>query len=187
MTDSVRLWTGQQQQVVDALERTGVYHVKWEYISQKYQDSAWSFQAAYAFLSQAAQDRGIHPPGADSAIWLYRDPQWIDLNPGCSLLCFEIPADRLLTFDLRLWNRVLNLEYLGETAQDELDFKRELERLSLTSTLPLFQTSFYPIQKRQVQRSWNRIFHTPVEQEVYLQAAVWELRWEWLVVNPEAR
>lgn len=182
MTDSIRLWTGQRQIVLDTLKNAGTYHVRWEYIAQKYQESAWSFQAAYAFLSQAAQSRGICPAGADSAIWLYRDPQWIHQDASCSLLCFEIPRDRILTFDLRLWNRVLNLEYLGESIQDELDFKHELERLSLPSTLPLFQTPFYPLQKRQVQHSWNRIFRARVEPEIYLQAAVWELRLEWLTL-----
>ncbi len=181
MADTLRLWTSQHPRVLDTLQNTGVYHVKWDYVTQKYQESAWSFHSAYTFLARAALDRGICPPGAESAIWLYRDPRWICLDQSCPLLCFDIPAERVLTFDLRLWNRVLNLAYLGEDLQDELRFQKELERLGLSSTLPLFQTSFFPLQKRKVQQSWNRIFTTRTDDELYLQAAVWELRREWMV------
>lgn len=182
MTDTTRLWTGQHQRVLDTLQNTGVYHVKWDYITQKYQESAWSFRTAYGFLAQFAQKQGICPAGAESAIWLYRDPRWICVDSNCPLLCFDVPSDRVLTFDLRLWNRVLNLEYIGENTQDEECFRKELKQLGLTSTLPLFQNAFFPIQKRKVQQSWNRIFSNGTNAGLYLQAAVWELRLEWMVI-----
>lgn len=183
MTDTLRLWSGQRQIVLDTLEKEGRYVVKWDYISQKYQDTAWSFQAAYSFLAMEAQARGLCPEGAQSAIWLYRDPRWICQDRSCHMLCLEVPVDRLLIFDLRLWNRVLNLEYLGKDQQDQAFFQQELERLGLRDTTPLFQTPFYPVQKRKVQRSWQTLLTQPVAQESYLQAAVWELRPEWLCLN----
>lgn len=181
MSDSIRLWTGQQPIAWEALNRDGVYHVKWKYVSQKYGDTAWSFRIAYAFLAQAAQARGLCPPGSQSAIWLYGDPAWICQDETTRLLCLDIPAKRVLTFDLRLWTRILNLEYLGTDPEDEAHFQQELEHLGLYSTLPTFQTPFYPVQKRQIQASWSRLLQADGIPAAYLQAAVWELRQEWLV------
>lgn len=181
MAETLRLWTAQRPLVLDTLRTQGRCLVKWDYVSQKYGESAWSFRAAYAFLAQAAQARGLCPPGAESAIWLYADPRWICQDPSCPILCLDIPAERVLTFDLRLWDRVLNLEYLEADARDRARFEQELRQLGLTDTLPLFKTPFYPLQKRKVQQSWNRLLSGPAAPAAYLQAAVWELRLEWLV------
>ena len=178
--DTLRLWTGQRQIVVDTLKRDGYCYVKWDYISRKYEESAWIFQIAYAFLAQLAEDRGIRPQGADSAFWLYHDPQWICQGEDCSLLRLDVPAERIITFDLRLWQRILNLEYIGENREDEISFQQELAQLGLKNTLPVFKTAFYPLQKRKVQQSWNRLLSLDDCPDKYLQAAVWELRLEWL-------
>ena len=66
--------------------------------------------------------------------------------------------------------------------KDEESFARELKNIGLNNTHKLFSTSFYPMQKRRVRDSWKKLF-TSAEgcPEEYLQAAVWELKKEWLL------
>ena len=75
---------------------------------------------------------------------------------------------------------MLNLEYLGRDKADEERFVRELAGMGVNDTTKLFSSSFYPMQKRKVQESWKRLFSTGDCEEVNREAAVWELRKEWL-------
>ena len=177
----VTLYTAQQPVVLDCIERDGVSVVKRAYIDKKYGDAAWSFQEAYAFFRREMAMRIAPPAGAESPVWLYMDRRWCFMGPDSLLLSFRIPADRLLFFDRRLWERILNLEYLGRDAADEGAFEKELKSIGLSGTQKVFSTAFYPLQRRKVRESWKRLFESADCPESYRQAAVWELRKEWLV------
>ncbi len=174
------LYTAQQPVVLEALEREGVSRVLRAYIDRKYGDTAWIFQEAYSFFRQNAAALLPPPAGAESPVWLYADSRWCHMGPDSLLMRFRIPEELVLCFDRRIWNRILNLEYVGEDAGDEARFERELRALGLESTLKLFSTAFYPVQKRKVRESWKRLFSSGDCPEVCRQAAVWELRREWL-------
>lgn len=178
--DKVTLYTAQRQIVLDTIERYGVYYVKREYIKAKYGESAWVFAEAYAFFRQMAPGYLPCPPEAESGIWLYHDPRWTYATPDTSLIELSIPRDKVLFFDLRLWNRILNLEYIGADERDEREFAERLKRLGLSDTRKLFTTAFYPLEKRRVRESWNRLFSSGGCEPIYLQAASWELRREWI-------
>lgn len=178
--ETVTLWTAQRQIVLDTLSRDGIYMVKWSYIEEKYGETAWNFREAYSFFREAASSILPPPEGAQSGIWLYQDPRWAAADRDSLLLELEVPAEQAVFFDLRLWNRILNLQFLGRDPREEQDFARELERLGLKSTLPLFQTPYYPLQRRAVRQSWKRLFELPLPPETYRQAAVWVLKKEWL-------
>ena len=178
----VTLYTAQQPVVLEALERDGVSRVKLAYIEKKYGDTAWSFKEAYSFFREWAAGILPQPEGAESVIWLYPDSRWCFMLPDSLLMTFRIPEEQVLFFDQRVWNRILNLEYIGKDEKDEERFEKELKNIGLSSTHKLFSTSFYPMQKRKVRDSWKKLFTSsegcPKE---YLQAAVWELRKDWLV------
>jgi hypothetical protein len=181
MTDAV-LYTAQQQVVLDTIEREGVSRVKLAYIDKKYGDTAWSFREAYSFFRETASGILPRPEEAESAIWLFPDSRWCFMGPDSLLMTFRIPRDQVLFFDQRVWNRILNLEYIGKDPADEARFAAELKNIGLDSTHKLFSTSFYPLQKRKVRDSWKRLFSSAEGcPESYLQAAVWELRKEWLI------
>ena len=178
--ETVTLWTAQRQVVLDTLTRDGVYMVKRAYIDEKYQETVWIFREAYSFFRETASVILPPPEGAQSGIWLYQDPRWAGASADSLLLKLEVPVGQAIFFDLRLWNQILNLRFLGRDPQEEQAFARELERLGLKSTLPLFQTPYYPLQRRQVRQSWKRLFEAPLPPETYRQAAVWVLKKEWL-------
>lgn len=178
--ETVVLWTAQRQVVLDTLMRDGAYLVKRAYIDEKYQETAWIFREVYSFFRETASAILPPPEGAQSGIWLYQDSRWTGASADSLLLKLEVPVEQAIFFDLRLWNQILNLRFLGRDAQEEQAFARELERLGLKSTLPLFQTPYYPLQRQAVRRSWKRLFEPPLPPETYRQAAVWVLEKAWL-------
>ena len=104
------------------------------------------------------------------------------MGPDSVLMTFRIPRQQVLFFDQRVWNRILNLDYLGNDEKDEERFAKELKSIGLSNTHKLFSTSFYPMQKRRVRDSWKKLFSSAEGcPEEYLQAAVWELKKEWLL------
>lgn len=177
---TVTLWTAQRQIVLDTLALSGLYQVKGFYVEEKYQEAAWSFQEAYSFFRESAPSRLPRPEGAESGVWLYSDPKWLELSHDTHLLKFEIPSDKVLLFDMRLWNRILNLEYIGADRRDQEAFQQDLERSGLKNTIPLFRTPFYPMLRRRVRQSWQRLFDSDKCPVSYRQAGTWELRSEWL-------
>ena len=177
----VLLYTAQQPVVLEALERDGVSRVRREYIDKKYGDTAWSFQEAYAFFRREMAQRIPRPEGAESPIWLFCDSRWTFASPGSVMMTFRIPEELLLFFDQRVWNRILNLEYLGRDAADEARFAREIAGMGVSDVTKLFANAFYPMQKRKVQESWKRLFSTGDCEETNREAAAWELKKEWLV------
>ena len=179
---TLTLFTAQTQVVIDAVERDGFSRVKWEYIRKKYQGESWVFQQAYAFFAQHAP-RYVQPPeGAESGIWCFRDWRLAVAGTGCLLLELDVPKDQVVLFDSRLWNRILNMEYLGADAADEAAFEKRIANMGLKSSADAFATSFYPTVKREVQQSWQRLFDSAADcPDAYLQAGIWEIRREWIV------
>ena len=178
----VILYTAQSPVVLETLERDGVSRVKLAYIDRKYGDTSWVFQEAYSFFRQNASALLPKPDGAESPIWLFADSRWCFMGPDSVLMTFRIPRQQVLFFDQRVWNRILNLDYLGNDEKDEESFARELKNIGLNNTHKIFSTSFYPMQKRKVRDSWKKLFSSAEGcPEEYLQAAVWELKKEWLL------
>lgn len=183
---TITLFTAQTQVVIDAIERDGYTRVKRAFIQKKYGDQSWVFQQAYSFFAQHAP-RFVEPPeGAESGIWCFRDWRLALAGAGCTLLELEVPRDQAVLFDSRLWNRMLNLEYLGANEADEAAFEKRIAGMGLKSSADAFSTSFYPTVKREILQSWQRLFDSADNcPDTYLEAGLWEIRREWVVTQTE--
>lgn len=179
--ETITLFTAQTQVVLDAIERDGYSRVKREFIQRKYGDGTWVFQQAYSFFAQNAP-RYVEPPeGAESGIWCFRDWRLALAGAGCSLIELEVPKDQAVLFDSRLWNRMLNLEYIGKDEADEEAFEKRITSMGLKISADAFSTSFYPTVKREIQQSWQRLFGSADNcPDAYVQAGIWEIRREWI-------
>ena len=184
MAETIALWTMQSYYALQALKGTGIYQVKRRYVDQKYGEAGRSFQIAYQFFIQEAAGRLPPPPGAESPVWLYRDRRWADSGPGGTLLEVDAPAELAILFDLRSWNRILNLTYLPADPADEAEFSAQLVRQGISRPSDVFLTPYYPQLKSKVCQSWKRLFTSDPPPPEYTQAALWELRREW-VRTPE--
>lgn len=179
-SDKITLWTRQSCAVLKKLQDSGISRVKSEYIDKKYQEAGWSFKIAYDYLK--GEMKKVLPPGegCESPYWLHASKEGTGIFAESILLEFSVPVDRCFFFDTRDWNRVLNLEYLGsdfETAE----FQAELERQGILHASEVFRKPYYPIFKQKIIRSWKKMIKSPeMIEKVNLQAAIWELRLEWL-------
>lgn len=169
----MKLWTAQTAEVWQLLEEQGRTTVKREYIRKKYGSCAWSFLIAYDFMARKLAEKVPPPAGAESPVWLFADPKWAGEDPQP----LEVPEDQILLFDLRKWYRVLSLSYVG-TPQEEAAFEEMLKRQGIRDSAEVFRTAFYPLQKRQITASWNRVFDLPEDRQ-YCQAACWLLDRAW--------
>jgi len=180
--ETIILYTAQTQIVLDAIERDGYSRVKREYVQGKYGEGSWVFQQAYSFFAQYAP-RYVEPPeGAESGIWCYVDWRLALSGAGCYLIELSVPRGQAILFDSRIWNRMLNLEYIGTNEADEDAFERKIANMGLKSTVDAFSTEFYPTVKREILQSWQRLFDSAENcPHEYLEAGLWELRREWIV------
>ncbi len=176
--ETIALWTAQADIVLETIDRDGVYYVKKRYVDQKYQESAWIFQTAYRWFARAASQLHAIPEGAESPIWLYKDPGWTGVQPGNHLLNVCIPADELIIFDLRDWNRILNLSPIGPEAES---IRRRMEAQGIMHPSEVFEKPYYPVLKREIVRSWENLFASSDIPDTYIQAASWRLYREWIV------
>lgn len=178
---SVTLYTAQAQVVMDTLEREGVYRVKMSYVDNKYEGEAWIWRQGYSFFAQNAGRYVPRPEGAESGIWVYYDEKWTGAQPGYWMLKLEVPEDHVVSFDLRAWNKIANLDYLPKDDADARRFQQNLERQGIKQPMQAFSTPFYPLVKREIEASWQRLF-TSAEgcPETYLEAGLWEIRREWV-------
>ena len=121
------VWTGQTSQVLDTIKKEQRYVVKRAYVDQKYKETAWSFQEAYRYLAEAVKERLPRPADAESPVWVYRDAGYIGAGADIHYMKLEVLVEDILFFDLRKWNRILNLSYIGESEEEERQFEKWLK------------------------------------------------------------
>lgn len=177
---AVTMWTGQQEIVMNTLNETGRYVVKKSYVEEKYQETAWIFREAYQYLVQCAKGLIPKPSDAESPVWVYKYAHQIYGSEGMYYLELTIPAEELIIFDTRKWNRILNLNYLGKSEREEAEFQKWLEKRGIRDNMSIFSTSFYPIEKQEIKKSWRNLLETSVGDDVYVQGMTWELKKEWI-------
>ena len=181
-SETITLFTAQTQVVLDAIERDGFSRVKREYVQRKYGEGSWVFQQAYSFFAQHAPRYVAPPEGAESGIWCFVDWRLALSGAGCSLIELDVPRELAVLFDSRVWNRMLNLEYIGSDTDDETAFEHKLANMGIKSTTEVFSAAFYPTVKNEILQSWQCLFDSAKGcPEAYIEAGLWELRREWIV------
>lgn len=183
---AVTLYSAQGQAVRDALTKDGVCFSRRAYVQEKYGESAPVFLTAYDWFAQAAQAFVPKPANAEYPYWAFADLHSLEQSLDQRVLTLRVPMAQAVFFDMYDWNKVLRLQYIGETEAEEKAFRKEMAACGLRETDVLL-TGFYPDLKRRVQESWNRLFrhHAAVKAGNTagvgaVQAALWELKEDWI-------
>lgn len=173
------MWTAQTEQVMETLERDGIYYVKKEYITQKYGNTAWIFQEAYHFFTERAKKLVEKPQLAESPVWMFCDKRWaVPVGGGCRIK-LRIPRSEVILFDQRLWSKILNLSYIG-TSEQEKEFERKLQKMGIAESTDVFQKPYYPMLKAEILKSWERLFEEACPEPLYAEGAAWMIRKDWV-------
>ncbi len=180
-TACVTLWTCQHRRVLQTLRKSGVYHVKKAFITEKYGDTADIMLHAYQWYVRQARQIVPRPAGAEFPIWLSADPIYELTSPDSVLLQINAPKHLVIFFERAKWNRILNLAYIPQDENDRQDHQQMLERVGIRKEADIVLTPFYPHLRQTVIKSWQRLFEGPLEPTSTSRATLWELRPEWIV------
>lgn len=179
--EKIKVWTAQSRIVLDTIENTGTYHVKRDFILKKYQEISRLFLEPYDWFVRQAAARVSPPPGAEYAVWVYLNSSMVsNAGPGDYLIEADIPQDQVILFDEGKWLRILNLAYIPSTPEDGRAFKDKLDKYGLSQDSQAFLSNFYPQFKREIVKSWDRLFDDSIVLTGNKMGAVWELKKEWV-------
>lgn len=179
------LYSAQAEPVLAALERDGICFSREEYVAKKYVESAPIFLTAYRWFVQAAREVVPPPPGAEFPYWAFRDLYSLEASNDTHVMKLEVPLDQAVFFDLYDWNKVVRLQYIGESENEERAFLRDLRRRGITPN-DVMLTQFYPEFRQKILDSWRRLFrhHEAIRAGDLtgvggVQAALWQIKKEW--------
>ena len=176
----VTLWTAQHNIVLETLEEEGVYHVKKEYIEEKYGDVAEIFLAAYNWFAHEMEKRIERPAGAEYPVWLSTDLNRVDVHKNHKLIEVEVKRKNTLIFDEAKWNKILNLSYIPVDDDDRKDHAIELKRYNLNDDSEAYLSEHYPFLKSKIKNSWQRLFDDSIRLSDNNKAALWEIKSDWI-------
>ena len=183
----MKLYTVQTDQVLETLAQTGQCYVKRDYVTQKYGESASVFLHAYSWYAAYASRIVPRPPEAETAVWTFCQPDYLECHPGSHLLSLEVPLSCCVFFRMGDWNKILNLRYLGKDRKEEVAFAEKLARQGVSYEGDVVTTPFYPVLKRELLESWQNLFSYDAAVKTGeivpypdMQAGLWCLKQEWV-------
>jgi len=177
------LWTRQVSEILGEIKDYGVYKVKEEYIRKKNDTISDYYLKLYKWFTGEAK-KYIDAKG-DYPIWLSVVDEF-RLRPveGTVTLRLRVPSKEVLLCNYDAWGYTVNYFYVPLDEADKARHKDELTKNGLVSDDELFLTSkgnFYPLLKREVVKSWERIFTLkPTDLSACLVAVTWEIKKEWI-------
>lgn len=185
MSETIHAWTRQVPQVLDELERTGVYRVREEYVRLKNDTMTDYYLELYRWLTYSCRSCIKIPEDADLPVWLsLTEGTRLGAVEGAIALELEVPADELFILDYNKWGYRVNDWYVPLDAEDERKHNEELKSQGISNEAMLIMSdkgNFYPAMKQKIIRSWRRVIEDgPNEDPEQNVGVVWELRREWV-------
>lgn len=180
----MRFWTRQHEAILKELEDTGRYRVKKEYIAEKNGEITDFYLPLYEWYTNAAR-KYIHlEPELKYPIWLSISNELM-LQPveHAVILEVEIPDDSYLLCNYDAWGYRVNYFYVPKDDVDANRHQDELARYGIASEDALITTdkgNFYPLLKREIISSWDRVFEVTSDDPAMTVGTCWELKKEWI-------
>lgn len=184
--NGIELYSSQTKEIAEAVRGGKVHLVKIKFIREKYKEVAHIFMTVYNWYAAGADKIVPRPEGAESGIWAFANPKMADRDPGSSVMKLSVPEDRVVLFRMSEWNRILNLRYLGENAEERERFAAKLEKYGIRNESDAVTKPFYPQLKQEIMLSWENLFRYDraiKRKEIDfpdIQAGLWEIRREWV-------
>lgn len=184
-SDKVKLWTRQHKNILNEIEKYGVYKVKKEYILEKMDTISDYYLSLYKWYGKNASKIVPKPEDVTYPIWLSTSHDMM-LQPvdGTVVLEIEVNKRNVVYTDVNKWGYVVNYFYLPLNEEDEEKHNAELKRYGISDESSLIRTNkgnFYPLLKSKIIKSWDRLFEPFDINSTLSQATLWEIKKEWVV------
>lgn len=178
------MWTRQVPEVWEELRQSGIYRVKKEYIELKNDTMADYYLKLYDWYTKEARKYIEIPEELEYPIWLSLDASNM-LQPveDTVILEVEVPEGQYMICNIDNWGYRVNYWYIPEDAADKKRHNEEIKKYGIASEDDLFLTNkgnFYPVLRRKIIRSWERVFTVPLTGGQEAAATIWELKREWV-------
>ncbi|WMJ77440.1 MULTISPECIES: DUF3841 domain-containing protein [unclassified Sedimentibacter] len=180
MGSKVRVWTKQNANILGDLDKNGRYIVKREYIQQKMEDHAQLYFDVYNWYRKAAEEIAPVPDDAEYPIWVsLKESEKIPNSEGNVLLEIEVNEEDLITVDIEKWGRIVNYGYIPKDRADQREHDKMLSSYG-TNDCSAYMSPFFPIIKKKIIKSWDRIFDESITLSPVRVGTLWELKKEWI-------
>lgn len=181
MGKKVKVWTKQHANILTDLAKNERYIVKKEYIQQKMGDYAQSYLDVYNWYRKAAEKIVPAPSDVEYPIWVsLNEHEKIGNSDGNVLLEIEVDEDFLITMDIDKWGRIVNYMYIPQSEADQAEHDKLIESYS-TSDCLAYMSPFFPVIKKKIQKSWDRLFDDSFTLSPVKVGTLWEIRKEWIL------
>jgi hypothetical protein len=179
--EKLKMWTTQDERVLHEIKEKGVYRASIRSIRQKYGTCSDIYLKVYKWLSQAANSIVQKPAGVEFPIWTaFQQEGSFGLMDGQVRFELEVEKEDIIIFDSGKWDYILNYWYIPADSKDKEAYDQKLESLGIKNKSHIYSTNFYPILKREVEQSWQRLFDPRIIISGIDQAVIWEIRPEWI-------
>ena len=180
----MRLWTRQVLQVWEEIEKTGRYTVKPEYIQAKNDTISDFYFELYEWYTKMAGKYLTIEDGLKYPIWLsVNEDMMLQPTEDTVILEVEIPEEEVLLCNNIAWGFRVNYWYVPLDEADEKKHNAELKKLGIASEADLVMTdkgNFYPVMRRKIIDSWERVFTARPEKADDYVATAWQIKKEWV-------
>jgi len=180
----MRAWTRQVPQVWDEINNTGRYLVREEYVRAKNAEISDYYIGLYRWLTEMCRGRVQMPAEAQFPIWLaLTEEQRLPAAPNTISLTLDVPDEHLFVLDYDRWGYRVNLWYVPRDAADEAAHNEELARFGIGNEAALISGELgnhYPMLKRKIESSWQRVLAAPNPRMDLNVGAIWEILPEWV-------
>ncbi len=181
MENKIKVWTRQDESILDILDRDGRYIVKKEYIEQKMEDCAKFYLEVYTWYTGKARDIVPKPSDVQYPVWVsVSDDFMLQHVPGTVILELCIDRDLVIVMDTEKWDRIVNYWYVPLNKEDEENYDKKLKNYGIANSSKIFMTSFYPHFKTEILKSWDRLFDNSYTLSDLRQGTIWEVKKEWV-------
>ena len=177
----IKVWTRQHSSVLKTIQETGRYVAKKEYITIDMQEHADIIFEVYDWLVKNGPDVANRPQDVQYPVWVSFDEKAAMLAGDEGVVLELLLDEASITFiNIAKWGAILNYSYIP---QDQADAKRHKTLLELygTDDVRAVMTSFYPEIKREIVKSWDRLFDSSIMLGNDLcYGTIWEIKKEWI-------
>ncbi|HIW21049.1 MAG TPA: DUF3841 domain-containing protein [Candidatus Dorea intestinavium] len=177
-------WTRQVEAVLKEFENTGEYSVKKKYIEEKNGSISEYYLQVYDWFTKQSKNYLEISEELRYPIWLSLEEEYM-LQPteGAIILELEIPETEYLIINNEAWGYRMNYLYIPLNDKDEKAHNQELIKLGIADESSLVLTdrgNFYPLLKKKIIDSWERIYTTTSLNPKEMVAVTWKLKASWI-------
>ena len=197
---SFALWSYDDQEVEEFLELVSIVYEEALVENKKLKEKMEDLKSTLAEEEQKIEDEKQEaakikeeaqkeaekivekPEDAEYPFWAAADPETALSGGGGVLLKLKVPEERIIFFDKKKWNQILNLSYIADNQKDLNQHRDNLKKLGITDDSEVMLSPHYPVLKNKIKQSWQKLFEAKNDgfNPKRKGAALWELRSRWV-------